>query len=336
MAESLQLSLLNAIVAQFPKRVDAVDAISELLEVGKDAVYRRMRGETFLTPDQVALLAQHFNISVDALIGDSDAVYFTYNAFTSGTKDFEQFLMTYVKELQQASRLPEYKFYYASVELPLFQALFFPELMAFKLYIWGRTALELEYIKDLKFDFSIIPHPVLRLIDDMLQMYISIPSTELWSQNIIDNTLNQIEYYVSCNSFKNNADALVLCDRLIELTQHMQRMAERGHKFPLGGKPESATGATFDLYHNEMVHTNNTILSMTGQGKVLFTTLSNPNFLKSTDQDICEHIEGWFQRIITKSNSISNHAEKNREWFFNRLRRKIEQSKQRIRMETEI
>ncbi len=333
MTNSFQVKLFNAIIAQFPKRSEAVDAIGETLSLAKDAVYRRLRGVTVLTPDQLAELARQFNISIDALVGDTDAVFFTYNIFSTGIKDFEQFLMGYYRELEQATRIKGYRFYYASVELPLFQALFFPELIAFKLFIWGRTALDMEYLKDMKFDFSVTPYPVLKLIEEMMQMYITIPSTELWSQNIIDNTLNQIEYYVSCGSFKNNQDALVLCDRLTGLTHHMQLMAEAGRKFPRGLKPKDAKGAAFDLYHNEMVHTNNTILSVSPLGNVLYTTLSNPNFLRSTDQPLCEYMESWFRRIIAKSNSISNHAEKNRDWFFNRMRHKIEQSRQRIRVE---
>ncbi|MEL6863564.1 MAG: hypothetical protein AAFP19_04050, partial [Bacteroidota bacterium] len=184
------------------------------------------------------------------------------------------------------------------------------------------------------FSFDLIPYPIIQLSERMAQLYKDLASTELWSQNIVDNTLNQIEYHLGVGGFANGEDALVLCDKLVELTHHMQQMAEHGYKSMPGVRASKDTGAPFALYHNEMVHTNNTILANTVEGKVLFTTLSNPNFLRSTDQKLCEYMDNWFERVVKKSNSISQHAEKNREWFFNRIRRKIEQS--RNRMATEL
>jgi hypothetical protein len=40
--------------------------------------------------------------------------------------------------------------------------------------------------------------------------------------------LNQIEYHVASGLFQNPQDALVICEKLCDLTWHMQRMAEHG------------------------------------------------------------------------------------------------------------
>ena len=163
------------------------------------------------------------------------------------------------------------------------------------------------------------------------QAYIEIPSTELWGTNVIDNTLNQIEYHVGSGTFKSLEDALTLCDKLIELSYHMQAMALKGKKFLPNQKGENGDGADFLLYYNEMVYTSNTILGNTSNGQILFTSLSNPHFLKSTDSRLCQYMENWFKGVTTKSNSISIQAEKQRQWFFNRLRQRIEKTRDRIR-----
>ena len=79
-----------------------------------------------------------------------------------------------------------------------------------------------------------------------------------------------------------------------------------------------------------MVYTNNTALAGIKEGQVLFTTLGNPNFMRSTDPRMCSYMEGWFKRVMNKSVPISEHNERDREWFFNRMRKKIAFSRRRI------
>ncbi|MEO1517633.1 MAG: hypothetical protein AAFV95_21595 [Bacteroidota bacterium] len=330
----LQQQLLETILSKYAKKATAVEELSQILAIGKDAVYRRLRGDTLLTPDELGLLSRQFKISLDALVFENtDTVFFTFNRFSKTSKNFEEFLWNFLEEMERASKLPDYRFYYASAELPLFQSMFVPELIAFKMFIWGRTVLDFGFIQEASFSFDLIPLPLMQLTEKMLSIYIRLPSTELWSQNIIDNTLNQFEYHLSSGSFKRPEDALLLCDKLSELIDHMQLMARHGRKMALGATPSETSGSSFDLYHNEMVHTNNTILATTTTGNVLYTTLSNPNFLKSSDPQICEFMEDWFQKVIVKSNSISMQSERSREWFFNRLRKKIERSRHRMEME---
>ena len=65
---TLQEQLFDIILNRFPRRVDAVEALCHLLHLAKDPIYRRLRGDTPLLPQELALLAQHFGISLDALI----------------------------------------------------------------------------------------------------------------------------------------------------------------------------------------------------------------------------------------------------------------------------
>lgn len=332
MSTNLQQALFDQIISRFPNKTAAVAEISDVLSLGRDPIYRRMRGDTILTPDELSELSLAFHISLDELIfKHENTVFFTYNAFSQQNTNLESYLQAFVDELRRAQNAGNPCFYYASAEWPLFQSLFLPELISFKLFIWGRTVINFPFLQQLKFEFSLIPEPILRLTREMLLSYIELPSIELWSRNIIDNTLNQIFYQLKMGSFKNQQDALLLCDKLEELTDHMQKMAAAGRKSLLHVPPDENSGATFDLYHNEMVHTNNTILANTTEGNVLFTTLGNPNFLKSKDRHLTEHMEGWFKKVITRSNSISQHAEKSRGIYFMSLRKKIEQMRSKIK-----
>ncbi len=331
MDTNLQQALFDQILSRFPTKTAAVAKISEVLNLGRDPIYRRMRGDTILTPDEMSDLARAFHISLDELVFQHEnTVFFTYNAFSQQSGNLESYLQSFIDELEKARQAGNPRFYYASAEWPLFQSLFIPELISFKLFIWGRTVIDFPFLQQLQFEFSLIPEPILRLTRHMLECYIGLPSIELWSRNIVDNTLNQILYQLKIDSFKNREDALFLCDKLNELTEHMQKMAKAGRKSLMHVSPDEHSGASFDLYHNEMVDTNNTILANTTDGRVLFTTLGNPNFIKSTDRQLTTHMEGWFEKVILRSNSISQHAEKSRSMYFMALRKKIDQTRLKI------
>ncbi len=334
MSKNLQNALLEQILSLFEKRAQAVERLSDLLGIGKDAVYRRFRGDTLLTPDELAILSREFNISLDSLVfGETDTVFFSYDPISRELNNFEDYLTRFLEELQSGALETGAHFYYASSELPLFLSCFYPELIKFKLYIWGVTALDFEYLKNKPFTFDMIPFPVMRVADQIAQVYKKMPTIELWDDNILSNTLTQIEYHLSMGRFQDNNDALVICARLRDLTFHMQALAEKGQKFLPGHKSEEVMGEEFTLYHNQIMHTNNTVLGVHKNGKILFSSLCNPNVLKSTDQKLCNYVHEWMEKVLSKSNSITAQSERDRQKYFNRLRMKIESAENRIKSE---
>ena len=332
MTNELQNRLLERIVSNFPKKSEAVDALSSMLSIGKDAVYRRLRGDTLLTPDEISLLARTYNISIDALILDNtDSIFFNFNAFTQKITSIEQYLKGIQTNLAQIRQLPEVEILYASSEIPFFYYSFFPELMGFKLFVFGRTIWDLDYLRQLKFHFQLLPYHAVEMAQDIMENFISIDTTELWSFNVFDNTLNQIEYHSRSGQFENPEDAIVLLDRLKDLAKHMCHMAEEGRKFKINGDPKM--GSKFRLYHNEMIYTNNNIFVKSPHYKAVFTTYASPNFLRSTDPRMFEFMEDWFQKVQRKSNAISEQAEKDRNWFYNGIQRRIDMFRKRVEIQ---
>lgn len=329
---NLQDRIFDLILQKYARRVDAVTDLCQVLNTTKDPVYRRLRGDTPLAPQEIVALAHHYQLSLDALAFDqSDNVVCSFNAFSQKINDFTEYLESYVADLDVLRRLPEAHFYYASAEIPVMTYNFIPELISFKLYVWGRTTWNFDFLRDRPFGFDLVTPPVIRLSRAVLEHYIHIDSTELWSLNIVDNTLAQIEYHAYSSGFREPTDAMILCDKLLEWAAHMKAMAAAGRKFAMGSKP-SDHAAVLNLYQNEIVYTNNTALIVSKLGKAVYSAFANPNFLKSADPKLCQYAENWFATVISKSNPISQTNEKQRDWFFQGLNKKIERVKQRIQV----
>lgn len=328
----LQQKLLEEVLSRFPRRGEAVEALMELLSHSKDGIYRRLRGDTLLTPDEITALARRFGISLDSLAaGSSDKVIFSYNRFSRNITSFQQYLEQVHQSLSAFIRQPGTQVYYASQEIPIFIYMLLPELATFKLYVYGLTSWDFEYLRGRKFSLDIITPQELALTRQAASLYTRLDSIDLWCSSIVDNTLNQVEYIAAAGRFERQEDAFLLCDKVLEAVRHTRAMAEAGRKFLPGGSPVDANGS-FDLYYNELSSTNNTILALSEAGNLLFTTFDTPNFLMTTDERLCRQIHEWFTSIISRSTSISFHSGKDRNIFFNRLERKVEYSRRRLEM----
>lgn len=325
-----QDKIFSAVISKFSKQADAVNAIAQALSTNNDAIYRRLRGETLLTAEEIARLADRFSLSLDAMLHEkSSKVLCSYSAFYNPIKDIQSFLENLLKELQYIYSLPEGKLYYATQETPVFQYMYFPELILFKLYAWGVTTWNLEYLKNIQFNFDIFPAITVRSTEEIAKLYNAIPTIELYNLNIFNSTTSQIEYLASIEKFSNPKDAILIYDKLIELIQHMSQMAKHGYKFTPSQTPE-VHGAAYEVYHNELVNTNNLFLIHSEQVKFLATTHCTPYFLRSNDDKLVDYTEKWLTHIIKQSSSISVHNRRNRIWFFNVLEEKVLNSRKRL------
>jgi len=329
---NFQDQIFEQIIAQFPRKTDAVEELAQYFSVGKDAIYRRMRGDTILSPEELKALAKKYSFSLDALaFQHPDLVFFSFNSFTRRVESFEDYLLEIYKNIETARLLPGIEIYYSSAEIPIFYYCYFPELISFKLYVWGRTVWNLKYLDAQPFHFDMMGAKTQNLTSELLQKYNYLPSTEFWSSSIMNNTLSQIEWLVTSGDFANPEEALALCDVLIELNHHMRNMTKARKKFGMKVHPEEAK-TPFSLYHNEMIFTTNMIYVKSDVAKIVFSTFKSPNFLRSVDRRLCNHIDDWFQNIKRKSTQLTGGQEKQQNWFFNTMEKKILSTRKRIEL----
>jgi len=77
--------LITAMKERIPKGQNLANSLADILYMGKEAVYRRLRGEVAFTIDEVALLSKKLGISIDQIIGNhlSNRVTFDMNLLHS-------------------------------------------------------------------------------------------------------------------------------------------------------------------------------------------------------------------------------------------------------------
>lgn len=326
--DSVQSAFLNQIRSRLPESISFADELAEVLSISRDSAYRRIRGETLLSLDEVKKLCDHFRISLDsALSPSSEVVAFQVRSLNSGNFSFEKWLLSIYENLDMISQFSDKALVFNAKDLPVFHFFQYPLLSAFKMYFWLRTFAKDTRNSGEKFHASLIPQELLSLGARIWDKYANIPSTELLSQEALTATLRNIEFTKDCGFFKNPQDAVLLCDECKALLDRLSLQTEHGKK---GSDTSPLDGAKFDLYHNEILIGDNTILFKMGEKRVTFITANNFDILATSQEFFCHQTEQHINNIISRSTLLSMNAQKERAKFFNKVAERVEETRARV------
>lgn len=306
---------------------DIVPVLEQLLGLSKSSVYQRMKGDTTLTLTEVLRIIDHFNLPNDFFtsVDGRPFVSFYFPALQAQPTSITEYLAPIRENLKRLAHFEKPHILYASNEMTLFNYFLFPELAYFKLYVWGRTIWEIEAFRRDAFDPALlIQHTGGTIRDQIMEIqqgYQQVSSTEYWSLNIVDNTINQINLYRDARLFSDPSMPERLKGQLRELVIYLRKLAGKGVKDPI-------TKSAIHLYHNEIAHTNNNILVMDGDTpRQVFITFDNPNFMISIHPGLLEFTTKWFVKLNRGSTLLSDVNPRDRTRFFDELHRRIDQGR---------
>ncbi len=230
--DSIQTSLLDRVKQQMDPRISFVDELSELLDLSKDSIYRRIRGETDLSLNESLVICEAYGISLHELV-DSGSSLITFQGSLVERKTFDIYawmksILDQLKLLDSFQGQKEMMYY--TKDLPIFYYFNHPRLSAFKIYFWMRTLHHYEEYEQKPFSFDQVPQEFIALGQRIWQKFCQVPSVEIWAQETTLVTLRQIEYYHDCGYFKNPGDALLILDEFESLLAEAKEWMQAGKK----------------------------------------------------------------------------------------------------------
>jgi hypothetical protein len=309
-----QENLFRKIRTILPPHVSMVDEISEILQISSDSAYRRIRCDKILLLDEFLLLCRHFKISVDDLLqSGSGLICFQSNSLDEKSLDFENYLQAIREDLYRLSKQNNPHIYLIFNELNLFQMLMMPTVAAFKIFFWSKSHFGLESYRDQLYSSGHLTKTVLGLIQDVENLYFEIPTTELFTLEALASILKQLDFYHDAGFFSDPDDVRVVCTDLSRLLTHIKQQAELGYKFK--NDPAFQEGS-YNLYFNDLVIVDNTVVVSSDQTKVSYITCNSVNLLISDNQKFYDNNMRWAKNLISKSTLISGAAERERNRCF--------------------
>jgi hypothetical protein len=323
--ENLQQNFFQHIKNSLPAHLSLVDEVATLLNISNDSAYRRIRNEKSISFEEIKTLAAHFKISVDHLFNlQTNTGSFSGRYITPENFDFTHYLEKTYKELEMIAGFKEKEIYYYCKDFPLFYYLAFPELAAFKYFIWMKTSLNFPSLANVPFSFDYYMKPFIEIGRKIFNLYARIPGTAIMNVENVITTLLQIEYYKKSFMFSSDDSVSILLNKLSEMTNHIRRQAEEGVKFSPEQKPNSQS-PKFNLYVNDFAIGDNSIVVLYNNSMTSFITHSHINYITISDTNFSAYHFRFIKNIIKKSILISDTGEKYRARFFHLIDQKIEQ-----------
>ena len=306
-----------------PSNVSFVDELAEILDISRDSAYRRMRGETILSLDEVKKLSNRYGISVDSIISpSSDIALFQYRTVHGEGLSFKDWLKAILENLNLLRNFKNPELWYFAKDIPVFYYFNSPLLSSFKMYFWMSAVLRMDEYRNSKFSANSVPRELTTLGQKIYDHYTSVRRTEIWSEETLNVTLRQIEFYYDCGFFAESSYPLQLCDEYSMLLKNIRSWAEAGYK----DHRESG----FDLYKNDLLIADNTILFKMGDKRMVFIPYNTLNILSTTNEVFCRQTDDYLKNLISKSEKISTTGEKQRNAFFNKMEEKISAVKRKM------
>jgi hypothetical protein len=322
-----QLRLMQQLKESIPPNVSLVDELADLLTLSNDSAYRRIRGETQLSIDEIALICKRFQLSFDAFINSTDdsLVSFSYHKLNSHVNSFSDYLSNIRNDLDKILKFPEDKrqIIFAAEDIPVFHHFGFPLLTAFKIFYWNKSILNAKEYDDKKFEASVVSPEIISLAGGIIERYEKIDSIEIWSDDTANSTIKQIEFYWEAGLFTNSADAIAVCDEVAAMLDGIRKQAEQNKK-------TASQSDNYALYHSDVMIGNNSILVTMGTLKAAYISYNTFNSMVTTNAGFCNETELWLRNLIRKSNLISGVAEKQRYRYFKRIEDQLKKLKEKI------
>jgi hypothetical protein len=324
----LQNYLFELIKKQLAPNITLVDTVADLLEISNDSAYRRLRGETLLNIGELMLLCNHFKLSIDALNTQlADSVNFKYRPLPADDSSLPLYLNGILDEMKQINSVANKQIIFTSEDLPIFHYFKYDLLTAFKLYYWNKSILNSPQYNGKKFNPTLVDPAMTQTAKEIYELYVKIPSIEVWTEDTISIILKQVEFYWESGLFEQTEHAVAVCDQLKDMIDTVQKDAELGSKERDRGHNAQPN---YILYQSDVTIGNNCIQVTMNDVKLIYFSFNTFNSMSTTNHAFCEETDLWIKNLISKSTQISGVSEKLRYQFFNALHKRLSLLRQKI------
>ncbi|MDR2691591.1 MAG: hypothetical protein LBB73_04735 [Dysgonamonadaceae bacterium] len=313
----VQKLFFEILKSKLPSNYRMADVVGEVLSVGSDSAYRRIRGEKELTLKELMVLSQRFNISLDSITNyESNNILFKYTPLD--LNDMNNYY-TYMDDLsnlfETIAKSVEKEIYFMAMDIPVAHFTPFLELTFFKIYTWFRSVNKLQLSYDEFVSQSDIPR-LSAIYEKIGNACNQIPSTEIWTKNTIEPLLRLLDYYSDLNCFEKKGTLPLLCHQILQLADNIEKYTLKEEK-EYKGKT-----AFFRMYLSPVDIMNDFMVTKHDGINVTSIKLYTINGIFTSNEYFCLEVEKWVKDAMTKSLFLSGASARERFKFFREIKNK--------------
>ena len=235
--ESLNKQFIEALKTKIPQKTNLAKSIMEELFIGKEAVYRRLRGDVVFTFPEIVSLSRRYGVSIDALAGNlsPNSILFELKPtrISSDLKDIDYGLFKQFADVINSIRDDK------TSEMA-YSSNMYPQLIYTKYYHLSKLhtlkwLYQQEYLNKHNEPYHLIDYP-----DDLQELKVKAynklkylhESTYIWDSELFKSIVNDIKYFESVSLITRKEDFEVFKEELHLLLNDLEQLAWTGHFDP--------------------------------------------------------------------------------------------------------
>ncbi|MGC4040389.1 MAG: helix-turn-helix transcriptional regulator [Flavobacterium sp.] len=310
--------LLKAIRKEMGVRNSINDEIAAVLNISYDAAHRRVSGKSKFSIEEAVLLANHYNISLDALFANKDNVIVEKTVEIASLKDMLEYFRKSANNIAELTKAPDSVLYYSAKDIPLFYFMDGTILSKFKAYVW--LAFLNQKQQTVSFENFVIDESFLEHMQKSKTVYEKIAVKEVWNDTTINSSLQQILYFYEAGllSFKSAVALYNDLKRILNLIK------------------EKCKNPNFSIYYNEIILLNNNMMIETSEKLTMFIPYTLLGYFITDDEESCKNVHKFFSQQIDNSKPLNLSGIRDQNQFFNRALRKIDYYMEKLNNQVDL
>lgn len=230
MSEKLNKAVLDRIMNTLPENIKPVNYFMDILDIGKESAYRRLRGEKPLSLEEIYKLSSELGFSLDEIFGNKKTRSFAFNYAGSIEKNpeenFLEFLHYYEEYLKQMITSEKTEIVCTMNHLINIMLIGYDELFRFTYYHW------VHQMKEVKLNFHfvdmVIPTEVKKVCDRIHNLQKGIKKvTLIIDKNLHLNLIKEIQYFY-VRGLLNETELNMLKEQYLRYMDFSEKIVTKG------------------------------------------------------------------------------------------------------------
>lgn len=310
-------NVIKAVREKLPENVDIVRFLTSVLPLGKEAIYRRVRGDVVFTFSEIYLIAQNLRVSLDYFINPASENNIVFELrqqqyYELKEKDYDIF-KKFEQIVKYASEDPDSRFELSHNLFPQLPTHMFYHLSKYSSFKWvylNQKSYQTKPFKEIDY-----PEEVFQMHKGNNIETMKINRTcYIWDQTIFEAIVGEIKYFQGIDLLDEN-DVAILKGELHEFLYYVENLAEKGEYF---------TGNKLDIYISCVNSDAAYGYIETPRYQICMIGAFDLHYLLSTDKRAIAKMKEKMSSLKRVATLISGTGESFRVPFFSRQHRLID------------
>ncbi|MDH6308559.1 hypothetical protein M2451_000870 [Dysgonomonas sp. PFB1-18] len=311
----LKKNILEKILAKIPDYLNPADFLYEVLNISKESVYRRLKGDVSFTLDDLIILSSKLSFSLDEILfiekKDSSQYpvlfHIRSNKGLNPQKKFSEFLSSYIANKDRIAKAKDVEVTVASNRLMILSSINYEHIFKFYYYKWVHQTEQ----KPLNYSMSdvTLSDDIIALRETLLTYKYTGNHIYILDSNFLKNTLTEVQYYYR-RKLISEEEIILLQNDFLKFVDTMEYII----------KQERVDDFTNRIYISTVQIDSTGLYCRSDNEETLDLWLSFGTSIHTTNAALCDSFLSWINALKKYSILITGCDEASKTQFIDKQR----------------